>query len=43
MKAKRTVLSRLLTHSLPNTKRFIAEFRLKANTAMAHHAAFTPK
>ena len=37
--AKRTALSRLLTHCPPNARRFIAELKLNASTAMAHHAA----
>ena len=40
--AKRTALSRLLTHCPPNTRRFIAELKLNASTAMAHHAALAP-
>ncbi len=39
---KRTAFIRLLTHSSPNTNCFIAEFRLNANTTIAHHAAFDP-
>ena len=39
---KRTAFRRLLTHSSPSTNCFIAEFRLNANTAIAHHAAFAP-
>ncbi len=42
IRAKRTALRRLLAHSPPNTRRFIAELRLKASTTMAHHAALTP-
>ena len=40
--AKRTALSRLLTHCPPNTRRFIAELKLNASTAMAHHAGLAP-
>ena len=40
--AKRTALSHLLTHCPPNTRRFIAELKLNASTAMAHHAALAP-
>ena len=32
----------LPTHCSPNTSRFMAEFRLKASTDMAHHAALAP-
>ena len=39
---KRTAFSRLLTHSLPKANYFIAEFKLKASTVMAHHAALAP-
>ena len=42
IRAKRTALRRLLTHCPPNASRFIAELRLKASTAMAHHAALAP-
>ena len=42
MTPKRTAFNRLLTHSLPNTNRFTAEFRLNANTVIAHHAALAP-
>ena len=38
----RTAFRRLPTHCSPNTSRFMAEFRLKASTDMAHHAALAP-
>ena len=42
MTPKRTAFRRLLTHSLANTRCFTAEFRLNANTTIAHHAALAP-
>ncbi len=39
IRAKRTALRRLLFHSPPNTRCFIAEFKLNASTAIAYHAA----
>ena len=42
IRAKRTALSRLLFHSPPKASPFIAEFRLKASTPTAHHAALAP-